>query len=91
MTNAMAESFWSSLKRELVDDAYFATKEDARLPIFEWIIWYNNERFHSSLGYATPQASTGVVLRFRASMSSWAPVCTTAQARARRSHAVGAE
>jgi transposase InsO family protein len=53
--NAMAESFWSSLKRELVDDAHFATKEDARLAIFEWIIWYNNERLHSSLGYASPQ------------------------------------
>jgi putative transposase len=53
--NAMAESFWSSLKRELVDDAHFATKEDARLAIFEWIMWYNNERLHSSLGYASPQ------------------------------------
>ena len=55
--NAMAESFWSSLKRELVDDAYFATKEDARLAIFEWVMWYNNERLHSSLGYASPQES----------------------------------
>ena len=53
--NAMAESFWSSLKRELVDDAYFATKEDARLAIFEWVMWYNSERLHSSLGYASPQ------------------------------------
>jgi transposase InsO family protein len=51
----MAESFWSSLKRELVDDSYVATKEDARLPIFEWVLWYNNERLHSSLGYASPQ------------------------------------
>jgi transposase InsO family protein len=47
----MAESLWSSLKRELVDDAYFATKEEARLAIFEWITWYNNERLHSSLDY----------------------------------------
>jgi transposase InsO family protein len=53
--NAMAESFWSSLKRELVDDAYFATKEAARLAIFEWVMWYNSERLHSSLGYASPQ------------------------------------
>ena len=53
--NAMAESFWSSLKRELVDDAYFATKADARLAIFEWVVWYNSERLHSSLGYASPQ------------------------------------
>ena len=53
--NAMAESFWSSLKRELVDDAHFATKLEARRAIFEWIMWYNNERLHSSLGYASPR------------------------------------
>jgi transposase InsO family protein len=52
--NAMAESLWSSLKRELVDDANFTTKEQARIAIFEWIIWYNNERLHSSLGYLSP-------------------------------------
>ena len=53
--NAMAESLWSSLKRELVDDAYFATKEEARLAIFEWIAWYNTERLHSSLDYMSPR------------------------------------
>ncbi len=53
--NAMAESFWSSLTRELVDDAHFHTKEEARRAIFGWIICYNNERLHSSLGYKSPQ------------------------------------
>jgi putative transposase len=53
--NAMAESLWSSLKRELVDDAHFATREEARLAVFEWIMWYNNERLHSSIGYASPE------------------------------------
>jgi putative transposase len=53
--NAMAESLWSSLKRELVDDAHFATKEEARVAVFEWIMWYNNERLHSSLGYLSPE------------------------------------
>ncbi len=53
--NAMAESFWSSLKRELVDDTCFATRAEARLAIFEWVMWYNNERLHSSLGYASPE------------------------------------
>ena len=52
--NAMAESLWASLKRELVDDAFFATKQEARVAVFEWIIWYNNERLHSSIGYASP-------------------------------------
>jgi transposase InsO family protein len=53
--NAMAESLWSSLKRELVDDAHFATKQEARLAIFQWITWYNNSRLHSSLGYLSPR------------------------------------
>lgn len=53
--NAMAESFWSSLERELVDDAHFSTKKEARLAIFEWIVWYNTERLHSSLGYMSPR------------------------------------
>jgi transposase InsO family protein len=52
--NAMAESLWSSLKRELVDDAAFSTKREARLAVFEWIMWYNRERLHSSLGYLSP-------------------------------------
>ncbi len=53
--NAMAESLWASLKRELVDDANFSTKKEARQAIFEWIAWYNTERLHSSLGYVPPR------------------------------------
>ena len=58
--NAMAESLWSSLKRELVDDTYFATKDEARLAIFEWINWYNSERLHSSLDYSHRGSSTSL-------------------------------
>src|SRR5271170_8363767 len=48
--NAMIESFWSSLKRELVHRREFATRADARAAIFDWIeIFYNRERFHSAL------------------------------------------
>jgi transposase InsO family protein len=53
--NAMAESLWSSLKREVVDDAHFSTQEEARLAVFEWIVWYNTERLHSSLDYMSPR------------------------------------
>jgi transposase InsO family protein len=53
--NAMAESFWASLKRELVDDAHYRTKEEARTSIFEWLVWYNRERLHSSIGYCPPE------------------------------------
>ena len=53
--NALAESFFSSLKRELVDDAHFSTKAEARTLVFQWIIWYNRQRLHSSLGYLPPE------------------------------------
>jgi transposase InsO family protein len=53
--NAMAESFWASLKRELVDDIHYRTKEEARISIFEWLVWYNRERLHSSIGYRPPE------------------------------------
>jgi transposase InsO family protein len=52
--NALAESFWASLKRELIDDHHFTTKQEARRAVFEWIMWYNNRRLHSSLGYVPP-------------------------------------
>jgi transposase InsO family protein len=53
--NAVMESFWSSLKRELVHRTEFATRAQARAAIFEWIeIFYNRERLHSALGYKSP-------------------------------------
>jgi transposase InsO family protein len=64
--NAMAESFWSSLKRELVDDAHYCTKEEARTAVFEWIIWYNRARLHSSIGYQPPEEYEEQLLTNRA-------------------------
>jgi transposase InsO family protein len=52
--NAMAESFFASLKRELVDDEHFTTRAEARAAVFEWLIWYNTDRLHSSLQYRPP-------------------------------------
>jgi transposase InsO family protein len=53
--NAAMESFWSSLKRELVHRCQFATRAEARAAIFEWIeVFYNRERFHSALGFKSP-------------------------------------
>lgn len=52
--NAVAESFWSSLKREVVHRYRFATRADARRAIFAWINRYNHHRLHSSLGYLPP-------------------------------------
>jgi len=51
----VAESFWSSLKRELVHRYRFATRAEARRAIFAWINTYNHRRLHSSsLGYLPP-------------------------------------
>jgi putative transposase len=52
--NSVAESFWSSLKRELVYRRRFATRADARQAIFVWINYYNRTRRHSNLGYLAP-------------------------------------
>ena len=55
--NAMMESFWATLKSELVHQRRYATREQARQSIFEYIeICYNRKRLHSSLGYTTPES-----------------------------------
>jgi putative transposase len=49
------ESFFASLKKELVHGANFATRAEARAAIVEYIeIFYNARRRHSSLGYMSP-------------------------------------
>jgi putative transposase len=52
--NAVAESFWASLKRECIQGRVFATRADARRAIFRWITWYNTKRLHSSLDHTSP-------------------------------------
>ncbi len=53
--NAMAESFFSNLKNELVHQCDFATREQAKMAIFDYIeLFYNRNRIHQSLGYRTP-------------------------------------
>ena len=52
--NSAAESFWSSLKRELVHRYRFATRADAVAAITAWIHRYNTTRLHSSIGYIPP-------------------------------------
>jgi transposase InsO family protein len=54
--NSVAESAWSSLKRELVHRYRFPTRADARRAIFAWINRYNSRRRHSTLGYIAPIA-----------------------------------
>jgi putative transposase len=53
--NAVVESFFSSLKREWVQDKRYATRAEARADIFHYIeVWYNRKRRHSTLGYLSP-------------------------------------
>jgi putative transposase len=55
--NAPAESFFATLKKELVHHEDYQTRQEARASIFEFIeVFYNNQRLHSSLGYVTPAA-----------------------------------
>lgn len=55
LDNAMAESFFATLKRELMPEAGWPTKGEARAAVFEWIaVYYNRQRRHSSIGYRTP-------------------------------------
>jgi transposase InsO family protein len=52
--NAVAESFFKSLKTELIYGNKLITKEQMELEVFEYIeIWYNRKRRHSALNYAT--------------------------------------
>jgi len=53
--NAVTESFFATLKKELVRTSDWKTREEARADIFEWIeVWYNRQRRHSSIGYLSP-------------------------------------
>jgi putative transposase len=53
--NALAESFFASLKKELVHRTVFSSRKKARDAIAEYIeIFYNRQRLHSGIGYRTP-------------------------------------
>jgi len=54
--NAVMESFYRTLKIELIYQNKYETRKEAQRDIFEYIeIFYNRERLHSSLGYYTPE------------------------------------
>jgi len=53
--NAMAESFFATLKLEAIQGRVFATRSQARMLIFDFIeVFYNRQRLHSSLAFAVP-------------------------------------
>jgi putative transposase len=53
--NAVAESFFATIKRELIDTRAWPTRAGLRRAVFDYIEgWYNTRRLHSSLGYLSP-------------------------------------
>jgi putative transposase len=53
--NAVMESFFGTLKQELVHRETYGTREEAELSLFEYIeVFYNRQRLHSTLGYLSP-------------------------------------
>jgi len=53
--NAVVESFFSALKRELIHRHQFQTREEATRAIFDYVeVFYNRQRSHSHLGYLSP-------------------------------------
>jgi transposase InsO family protein len=55
--NAVVESFYSTLKVELIHRHAWLTRVQARQTVFEFVeVFYNRQRLHSSLGYVAPAA-----------------------------------
>ncbi len=54
--NAVVESFFATVKTELVADTTWRSRSDAIQALRQYLSWYNNERLHSTLNYQTPTA-----------------------------------
>jgi transposase InsO family protein len=54
LNSAVAESWFGSLKVELVDQTHYRTRAQAHTALFCWVAWYNRFRLHSANGYVPP-------------------------------------
>ena len=53
--NAPAESFFATVKLEAIPEGIFASRQEARMALFDYIeVFYNRQRLHSGIGYAPP-------------------------------------
>ena len=61
--NAVAESFFKTIKTEMIYHRLFSTRAEAKIAVFEYIeVWYNRQRKHSALGYLTPTQYEEILL-----------------------------
>lgn len=75
--NALAESFFQGLKRELLHGRHWTPKAQTRLELFRWLSYYNRRRRHSALGYLTPAGFEQQLITSRPlSLVAWNPVST---------------
>lgn len=57
--NAAAESFFATVKLEAIPEGIFASRQQARMALFDYIeVFYNRERLHSGIDYARPVSRT---------------------------------
>lgn len=54
--NAVAESFWASLKKERISRWRWSTRREAEMEARRYVRWYNRQRLHSTLDYVSPDA-----------------------------------
>ena len=83
--NAMAESFFATLEREVLNRRRFKSQAEAKMAIFDWLEgWYNPHRRHSSLGYRSPVNYERHALQSEAAQASAQPSAGQTALRLRR-------
>ena len=74
--NAIAESFFKTLKTEMVYHRKFETRAQAKLEIFDYIeVWYNRKRRHSAIEYLTPIQAEKAMIKIEQKLLKMSLLC----------------